>query len=76
MDFKGYLKQQELSITTAEMYHYQAMNFISFLDKDNTQVEICTERSGEFVRPRAGRYCSLRHWPTISYCLLSQFQLS
>lgn len=44
MDFKGYLKQQELSITTAEMYHYQAMNFISFLDKDNTQIERCTEK--------------------------------
>ena len=36
MDFKAYLKQQELSKTTAEMYHYQTMNFISFLDKDNT----------------------------------------
>ena len=44
MDFKGYLKQQELSTTTAEMYHYQAMNFISFLDKDNTQIERCTEK--------------------------------
>jgi site-specific recombinase XerD len=44
MDFKAYLKQQELSKTTAEMYHYQTMNFISFLDKDNTEVENCTEK--------------------------------
>ena len=44
MDFKSYLKQQELSKTTAEMYHYQTMNFISFLDKDNTEVENCTEK--------------------------------
>lgn len=44
MDFKTYLKQQELSKTTAEMYHYQTMNFISFLDKDNTEVENCTEK--------------------------------
>lgn len=44
MDFKAYLKQQELSNSTAEMYHYQTMNFISFLDKDNTEVENCTEK--------------------------------
>lgn len=44
MDFKSYLKQQELSKTTAEMYHYQTMNFISFLDKDNTEVNNCTEK--------------------------------
>lgn len=44
MDFKTYLKQQELSKSTAEMYHYQTMNFISFLDKDNTEVENCTEK--------------------------------
>lgn len=44
MDFKTYLKQQELSKTTAEMYYYQTMNFISFLDKDNTEVENCTEK--------------------------------
>ncbi|MBM6498074.1 tyrosine-type recombinase/integrase [Flavobacterium macrobrachii] len=44
MNFKTYLKQQELSKTTAEMYHYQTMNFISFLDKDNTEVENCTEK--------------------------------
>lgn len=44
MDFKSYLKQQELSKTTAEMYHYQTMNFISFLDKDNTEVENCSEK--------------------------------
>ena len=44
MDFKAYLKQQELSKTTAEMYHYQTMNFISFLDKDNTEVNNCTEK--------------------------------
>ena len=44
MDFKNYLKQQELSQTTVEMYYYQSMNFISFLDKDNTEVENCTEK--------------------------------
>jgi site-specific recombinase XerD len=44
MDFKSYLKQQELSKTTAEMYHYQTMQFISFLDKDNTEPEHCTEK--------------------------------
>ena len=44
MDFKNYLKKQGLSQTTAKMYHYQTMNFISFLDKDNTEVENCTEK--------------------------------
>lgn len=44
MDFKAYLQQQELSKTTAKMYHYQTMNFISFLDKDNTEIEDCTEK--------------------------------
>lgn len=44
MDFKTYLKQQEITKTTAEMYYYQTMNFIDFLDKDNTQVERCTEK--------------------------------
>ena len=44
MDLKTYLKQQGLSKTTAEMYYYQTMNFISFLDKDNTQIESCTEK--------------------------------
>lgn len=44
MDFKTYLKKQELSKTTAEMYYYQTMNFIDFLDKDNTQIENCTEK--------------------------------
>lgn len=44
MDFKTYLKQQELSKTTVESYYYQTINFINFLDKDNTQVENCTEK--------------------------------
>lgn len=44
MDFKSYLKQQELSKTTVEMYYYQTMNFISFLDKDNTEAQHCTEK--------------------------------
>lgn len=44
MDFKSYLKQQGLSQSTTEMYYYQTMNFVSFLDKDNTQVEKCTEK--------------------------------
>jgi integrase/recombinase XerD len=44
MDFKKYLKQQDLSKTTVEMYHYHTMDFISFLDKDNTEIENCTEK--------------------------------
>jgi len=44
MDFKSYLKQQELSKTTVKMYHYHTMDFISFLDKDNTEVENCTQK--------------------------------
>ena len=44
MDFKTYLKKQELSQNTVEMYYYHTMNFISFLDKDNTEVENCTEK--------------------------------
>jgi integrase/recombinase XerD len=44
MDFKTYLKKQELSKTTVEMYHYHTMDFISFLDRDNTETEKCTEK--------------------------------
>jgi integrase/recombinase XerD len=44
MDFKSYLKKQELSKTTVAMYHYHTMDFISFLDKDNTEAEQCTEK--------------------------------
>ena len=44
MDFKTYLKQQELSKTTVEAYHYNTLKFISFLDKDNTEPERCTEK--------------------------------
>lgn len=44
MDFKTYLKQQELSKTTAEMYHYHTMDFMSFLDKDNTEIGNCSEK--------------------------------
>lgn len=44
MDFKTYLKKQELSQNTVKMYYYHTMNFISFLDKDNTEVENCTEK--------------------------------
>lgn len=44
MDFKTYLKQQGLSQSTAKMYYHQTMNFIAFLDKDNTDVENCTEK--------------------------------
>jgi len=47
MDFKTYLKQKKLIKTTVKMYHYQAMYFISILDKDNTEVENCTEK--EFI---------------------------
>lgn len=44
MDFKAYLKKQGLSKSTVEMYYYHVMNFISFLDKDNTEVENCSEK--------------------------------
>jgi integrase/recombinase XerD len=44
MDFKSYLKKQDLSKTTVKMYHYHTMDFISFLDKDNTEIENCTEK--------------------------------
>lgn len=44
MDFKTYLKQQELSNTTCEAYQYKALRFIAFLDKDNTEPENCTEK--------------------------------
>lgn len=44
MDFKSYLKKHGLSKTTVEMYHYNTMDFISFLDKDNTEIERCTEK--------------------------------
>ena len=44
MDFRSYLKQQELSKTTVEMYHYHTLDFITFLEKDNTEAENCTEK--------------------------------
>lgn len=44
MDFKSYLRNIELSPSTREMYYLHAMNFITFLDKDNTEVENCTEK--------------------------------
>lgn len=44
MDFKSYLKRHGLSTTTVTMYHYHTTDFISFLDKDNTQIENCTEK--------------------------------
>jgi site-specific recombinase XerD len=44
MDFKRYLKKQGLSHTTAQTYHYNTMSFISFLDKDNTEIDNCTEK--------------------------------
>lgn len=44
MSFRDYLKNKELSKTTAEMYHYHTMEFIAFLDKDNTEPENCTEK--------------------------------
>lgn len=44
MDFKNYLRNIELSPSTREMYYLHAMNFISFLDKDNTEIENCTEK--------------------------------
>lgn len=44
MDFKRYLKQKELSKTTIKAYQYHVLNFITFLDKDNTEIEQCTEK--------------------------------
>lgn len=44
MDFKNYLKKEDLSKTTVEMYHYHVMDFISFLEADNTEIERCTEK--------------------------------
>ena len=44
MDFKKYLKQKELSKTTIKAYQYHVLNFITFLDKDNTEIEQCTEK--------------------------------
>jgi site-specific recombinase XerD len=44
MDFKSYLKKHGLSHTTAQTYHYNTMSFISFLDKDNTEIDHCTEK--------------------------------
>jgi site-specific recombinase XerD len=44
MDFKTYLKKHGLSHTTAQTYHYNTMSFISFLDKDNTEIDHCTEK--------------------------------
>lgn len=44
MSFRDYLKNKELSKSTAEMYHYHILNFLSFLDKDNTEPENCTEK--------------------------------
>lgn len=44
MDFKTYLQQQELSKTTVKSYQYHILNFIAFLDRDNTEVEQCTEK--------------------------------
>ncbi len=42
--FKKHLQQKGLSKTTAEAYHYHILNFLSFLDIDNTEVEACTPK--------------------------------
>jgi len=44
MDLKTYLRQQELSKTTVETYHYHTLDFIAFLERDTTEVENCTEK--------------------------------
>lgn len=44
MDFKSYLKKNELSKSTVIMYNYHLIDFISFLDKDNTEIDNCTEK--------------------------------
>lgn len=43
-DFKTYLQQQNISKTTREMYYYHVLNFITFLDKDNTEPGSCTPK--------------------------------
>lgn len=44
MDFKQYLKNQSLSRSTVEMYHYHTLDFIAFLDRDHTEVENASEK--------------------------------
>ncbi len=44
MDFKRYLQNKNLSKTTAEHYYYHSMDFITFLEQDNTEVEECTPK--------------------------------
>ncbi len=44
MDFKRYLQNKNLSKTTAEHYYYHMMDFITFLEKDNTEPEECTPK--------------------------------
>ncbi|MCO6175384.1 tyrosine-type recombinase/integrase [Flavobacterium sp. NRK F10] len=44
MDFKRYLKEQGLSKTTIEAYHYNTLKFISFLDQTNTEAETCSAK--------------------------------
>jgi integrase/recombinase XerD len=44
MDFKNYLKNTDHSKTTTETYYLYVMEFIGFLDKDNTEAENSTEK--------------------------------
>jgi len=43
-DFKSYLRQNGLAKSTVEHYHILAMEFITFLDRDHTETEHCTEK--------------------------------
>ncbi|CAD0225805.1 tyrosine-type recombinase/integrase [Chryseobacterium sp. JV274] len=43
-DFKSYLRQNGLAKSTIEHYYILAMEFITFLDRDHTETENCTEK--------------------------------
>jgi integrase/recombinase XerD len=44
MNFKTYLKNEGLSKTTVNHYHMHLMDFMSFLDTDNTEIENATTK--------------------------------
>ena len=44
MNFKTYLKEQGLSKATVKHYYMHLMDFISFLDKDTTEIENATSK--------------------------------
>lgn len=44
MNFKSYLKDKELSKSTVNHYYMHLMDFMSFLEKDNTEIENATTK--------------------------------